>query len=75
MTRLNPHTAETAPEAARASLGLPIVTTPTRIYAYWPPLIQGTNAMQQALDTDRQVTDSLLRLAKLRTAQLAGCPF
>lgn len=74
MPRLTPLTSETAPPEGRDGLRGP-VTVATRIMAYWPPLLTGVAAMTTALETDRRVPESLLRLAKLRTAQLVGCPF
>ena len=74
MPRLVPLTAETGPPEAREGLDGP-VTVATRIMAYWPPLLTGVAAMATSLETDRRLPESLLRLAKLRTAQLVGCPF
>lgn len=75
MPRLEPLTAENAPTAAREILAAPLVLNSTRIYAYWPPLLDGASAMQQALDSGRQLPEVLTRLARLRAAQLVGCPF
>lgn len=75
MPRLEPLAAETAPLAARETLRAPLVLNSSRIYAYWPPLLQGAAAMQTALDTGRALPEDLLRLSKLRAAQLIGCPF
>lgn len=75
MPRLEPLDAQTAPPAAREALGAPGVLNSTRIYAYWPPLLDGAAAMQRALDVGRMLPETLLRLARLRAAQLVGCPF
>lgn len=75
MPRLEPLTTETAPAGAHEALSAPVVLNSTRIYAYWPPLFNGASAMQQALDSGRELPEALLRLARLRAAQIVGCPF
>ncbi len=75
MPRLEPLTDETAPPDAREVLGSVLVLNSARIYAYWPALLDGASAMQQALDSGRVLPEALLRLARLRAAQIVGCPF
>ncbi|MGH2447126.1 MAG: hypothetical protein ACRDFS_00755 [Chloroflexota bacterium] len=74
MARLEPLNSENAPEGARGALRGAIQVS-AGIKAYWPPLLEGEAAMDQALRKDRLLPETLLRIVKLRTAQIIGCPF
>jgi alkylhydroperoxidase family enzyme len=50
------------------------VLNTTRIYAHAPELLPPLSALHGAL-TDGGVSTSLVALARLRTAQINGCPF
>ncbi|MGI8825303.1 MAG: hypothetical protein ACR2JC_06635 [Chloroflexota bacterium] len=73
MPRITPLTAENAPEQVKEALH-GTASASKRIQAYWPPLLEGVAVMDRSLDTDRLLPESTLRLAKLRSAQVIGCP-
>lgn len=73
MPRIKPLTADNAPEQVKEALHGP-ASVSKRIQAYWPPLLQAVDHMDRSLDTDRLVPETLLRLVKLRSAQVIGCP-
>ncbi|HZU13497.1 MAG TPA: hypothetical protein VFB58_11705 [Chloroflexota bacterium] len=75
MPRVPPLDAHSAPPAARSALEGIGVSLPARVQAYWPPALQGAQAMARALTTDRLLPEALIRVALLHTAQIVGCPF
>jgi len=50
------------------------VLNTTRIYAHAPEIVGPLRSLHRALD-ESDVPASLVALARLRTAQIIGCPF
>lgn len=52
-----------------------IVLNPTRVFAYRPPILAASKALNRSVSQDATVPESLRSLVCLRVAMLVGCPF
>lgn len=80
MPRIRPLTEdEVGPESrehfqrSRASFGT--VLQSTGLYAYCPPILEGTRALGAAMERSGQLSRELRCLLNVKAASLVGCPF
>ena len=79
MARVKEVSAKTATAEQAAVLAEDIasygeVLNTTRIYAHVPELLKPLRELHSVL-TERQLSNGLVSLARLRVAQIVGCPF